>query len=142
MRSNCIAALPHSTCSYRWKLPVTPQMRAAPIDQAHYSSTRAGAWLVRESPKAEHSSIPWKAYLASREFNNLASDIADAVFSPSSTSLSSPETERPSSLNVRAIARTAGQQSAGSLLASVLPDAVVAPGNKVEKQALGLALAA
>ena len=142
MRSNCIAALPHSTCSYRWKLPVTPQVRAVPIDRTHHSTSRAGAKLLREAPKAEHSSIPWKTYLASREFKNLASDIADAVFSPSSTSLSSAETERPCSLNVRAGTQAAGQPSGGSLLASVLPDAVCAPRNKAEKQAPGLALAA
>ena len=142
MRNHCIAALQHSTCSYRWKLPVTPQVRAVPIDQAHHSTSRAGARLQREASKAEHSSIPWKTYLASREFKNLASDIADAVFSPSSTSLSCAETERPSSLSVRIRTWPAGQPSAGPLLASVLPDAGDAPRNKAEKQAAGLALAA
>ena len=138
MRSNCIAALPHSTCSYTWKMPVAPQMRPALVDQAY----RAALRLRREGSNAEHSSIPWKTYLASREFKNLASDIADAVFSPSSTSLSSPETERPSSLNAPAFARTGVKSSAGSLLASVLSDASDAPRNKLEKQAPDLALAA
>ena len=142
MRSHCIAALQHSTCSYRWKLPVTPRVRAVPIDQAHHSTSRAGARLRREASKAEHSSISWKTYLASREFKNLASDIADAVFSPSSTSLSSAETERPSSLNARVRTWATCQPSAGALLASVLPDADDAPRNKAEKQAPSLALAA
>jgi len=141
MRSNCIAALPHSTCSYTWKLPVTLQMRPGLVDQDHHAKSRAGSRACREAPRSGHSSIPWKTYLASREFNNLASDLADAVFSPSSASLSSSsETERPSSLSV--LTQAAGQPSAGSLLDSVLPEASDAPRNKVEKQAPGLALAA
>ena len=140
MRSNCIAALPHSTCSYTWKLPATPQMRPVLVDQAHQATSRAGSRSRREAPRSGHSSIPWKTYLASREFNNLASDLADAVFSPSSTSHSSSGTERHSSLS--ALTQAAGQPSAGSLLDSVLPEASDAPRNKAEKQAPGLALAA
>jgi|SRR5271157_5208074 len=140
MRSNCIAALPQSVCYYTWKLPAALQRPPVLVDQSHNINSRAGVRLRRESPGGEHSSIPWKAYLALREFKNLASDLADAVFSPSSsTSLSFVETERPSSLNARA---AADQPTAGSLLASVLPDACDAPRKKAEKQVPGLALAA
>src|SRR5664279_1299981 len=128
MRSNCIAALPHSTCSYTWKLPVTLQMRPVLVDQAHHATSRAGSRSRRKAPRSAHTSIPWKTYLASREFQNLASDLADAVFSPSSTSHSSSETERPSSLSV--LTQPAGQPPAGSLLDSVLPEASEAPRNK------------
>lgn len=140
MRSNCIAALPHSTCSYTWKLPVTLQMRPILVDQARHATYRAGSRARREAPRSDHSSIPWKTYLASREFNNLASDLADAVFSPSSTSHSSSETERPSSLSV--LTQAVGQPSAGSLLDSVLPESGDAPRVNVERRAPGLALAA
>ncbi len=142
MRSKCIAAVPQSTCSYAWKSPVTLQARPVLADQAHYTMSRAGARLRPETLREEHSSIPWKTYLASREFKNLASDIADAVFSPSSTALSSAETERPSSLSARASTRAAGMANSGLLLASVLPDANDAPRSKAERQAPGLALAA
>ena len=143
MRSNCIAAFPQTVCYYTWKLPAALQRPPVLIDQAHNTNSRAGVRLRRESPGGEHSSIPWKAYLALREFKNLASDLADAVFSPcSSTSLSFVETERPSSLNARAFTRAADQPTAGSLLASVLPDACDALHKNAEKQAPGLALAA
>ena len=142
MRSFCMAALPHTPCRYTWKVPVTPQMRPVLVDQAHHTSPRAGSRLRRDAAQPEQSAIPWKAYLASREFKNLASDIADAVFSPSSTSLSFIETERPSSLTARNTAQTAGQPSAGSLLTSVLQDRSDAPRDKAEKQAPGFALAA
>jgi len=141
MRSNCIAALPQSVCYYTWKLPAALQRPPVLVDQSHNINSRAGVRLRRESPGGEHSSIPWKAYLALREFKNLASDLADAVFSPSSsTSLSFVETERPSSFSV--LTQAAGQPSAGSLLDSVLPEADDAPRNKVERRAPGLALAA
>ena len=142
MRSKCITAVPQSTCSYTWKSPVALQARPVLVDQAHYTMSRAGTRSRHEAPREEHSSIPWKTYLASREFKNLASNIADAVFSPSSTALSSAETERPSSLHAHALTRAAGQPTVGSLLASVLPDAGDAPRSKAEKQAPGLALAA
>ncbi len=142
MRSKCISALPQSTCSYTWKSPATLQARPVLVDEVYNTVSRTGPRPKHEKPRAEHSSIPWKTYLASREFKNLASNIADAVFSPSSTSLSSAETERPSSLHANAFTPAAGQPAVGSLLASVLPDADEAPRSKAEKQAPGLALAA
>ncbi len=142
MRSKCIAAAPQSTCSYTWKSPATLQARPELVDQAYHTGPRTEARPNREMPRAEHCSIPWKTYLASREFKNLASDIADAVFSPSSTSLSSADTERPSSLYARPFAPAAGLPTVGTLLASVLPDACDAPRSKAEKQGPGLALAA
>jgi len=140
MRSECIAALPQSTCSYTWKLPVTPHMRPVLFDQAHTLVSRAGAKLRREIAKAEHPSIPWKAYLASREFQNLASDLADAVFSPAS-GYSSSDLERPLSLKPCACMRLACKPEQGALLASVLQDTGEASRDNAEKQP-GLALAA
>jgi hypothetical protein len=35
---------------------------------------------VREAAQADHPSIPWKAYLASREFQHVSSDLAEALF--------------------------------------------------------------
>ena len=143
MRSSCIAVSPHSTCSYAWKLPVTPQTRPTLIDQAHNLPSRSEASLRREVVRPEPSSIPWKTYLALRELKNLASNLADAVFSPSSTSLSSLETERPSSLLAHSFAQ-AGQHSAGLLASSVLPDADADEvlSVKAGQQMPGLALAA
>ena len=141
MRSTCMAVSPLSTCSYAWKLPVTPQTRPAFIDQTHNSPSRSEASLRREAVRPECSSISWKTYLALRELKILASNLTDAVFSPSSTSLSSQETERPSSLHALPIAQ-AGQHSAGLLASSVLPDAGEVLRVEAEQQIPGLALAA
>ena len=143
MRSDCIAAWPQSTCcSYTWKLPVTPQMRPVLLDKTHTVVCQGHAKARPESSKPEHAAIPWKTYLATREFKNLASDLADAVFSPISSGLSSTEAERPASLNASAFCQAAGSPSAGSLLASVLPEAEDAPLKNADKQVPGLALAA
>jgi len=98
MRSECIAAAPQLACCYTWKLPVTPHMRPVLFDQAHSSFERGGVKRRREVCRAEHPSIPWKAYLASREFQNLASDLADGVFAPASARQPCPDAERPTSL--------------------------------------------
>jgi hypothetical protein len=55
------------------------------------------ASLVAE--KGEHVSVPWKAYLAAREFQNLASDLADGLFS-------GRECTTPPDLSVPAILRS------------------------------------
>lgn len=143
MRSECIAAAPQSLCSYTWKLPVTPHMRPVLFDQSHDVLSRSAAKLRRETCKAEHPSIPWKAYLASREFQNLASDLADAVFAPASSGQSSQEPERPASLILApgACKRSTAKSVAG-LLAAVLPEGRDAPPDHALKQAPGLALAA
>ncbi len=141
MRSDCIAALPQSTCSYTWKLPVTPHMRPVLFDQVQSMASRDTAHSRPNSAKQEIPSIPWKTYLASRELHNLALDLADAVFSPISQGHSSSEAERPGSLNASALTG-ADKPSAGSLLASVLPEDGDASRNNADKQTSGFALAA
>jgi len=143
MRSECIAAWPKSTCSYAWKLPVTPYMRSVLFEQAHDELSRMGSKPRRETFKAEHPSIPWKAYLASREFQNLASDLAEAVFAPASDSLSAPAFERPASLFLSACAFTRGGKTITQLLVRAVPEEEdLASGNDGAQAAAGLALAA
>ena len=142
MRSECIAAVPQSTCCfYTWKLPVTLQLQPVLFDQAQNTMSRAEAKLRREAYRAEPSVTPWKAYLASREIQNLSSEVADAVFAPVSGGFSSSEPERPSSLTSCAVSRAEGKSKAG-LLQEVLPEAGDAPRNNAEKQSPSLALAA
>jgi len=121
MRSECIAALPQSVCVYAWKLPVTRHMRPVLMDQVHGLLPRPHGRLRTEALKGEHPSLPWKAYLASREFQNLASDLADAVFAPASTSQSSHhKPDRPSSLISRRC-RPARAAKPNRILAPVVP---------------------
>jgi hypothetical protein len=127
MRSECIAAAPQWACCYTWKLPVTPHMRPVLFDQAHGSFERVGAKRRREACRAEHPSIPWKAYLASREFQNLASDLADGVFAAASPRQSCPEGERPTSLTPGVSSRGAAGRAPGGLLAPVLSSGAQAP---------------
>jgi hypothetical protein len=143
MRSECMAALPQSACCYTWKLPATPHMRPVLLDQSHDAFSRAGAKLRRETCRAEHPSIPWKAYLASREFQNLASDLAEAVFAPAVGRLPAQDKERP--VNSIAASRVfnngAGDPSSGAL-APVLADGESAPREDEGKSTRGFALAA
>ncbi len=102
MRSESIAALPQSVCVYAWKFPVTRHMRPILSDQAHGLVPRHQRRHRVETSKAEHPSLPWKAYVASREFQNLASELADAVFvSAPASHPSQHEPDRPSSLITR-----------------------------------------
>jgi hypothetical protein len=136
MRSECMAAPPQFACCYTWKLPATRHMRPVLLDHNHGPFSRTDSRPRRKACRAEHPSIPWKAYLASREFQNLASDIADAVFAPSSSRQISPDAERPLSLGAGSHApgsRDAGKPSTG-LLARILPEPA--------GQAPGLAMAA
>jgi hypothetical protein len=118
-------------------------MRPVLFDQVHDIAPRAGAKFRRDICKAEHPSIPWKAYLASREFQNLASDLADAVFAPASSCQSSLEPERPASLiaGPRVFARAGGKPFTG-LLAPVVQEGGDASRDNAQKQAPGIALAA
>ncbi len=141
MRNECRAAMPQLACCYMWKLPVTPHMRPVLFDQVHGSFERGGAKQRREVCRAEHPSIPWKAYLASREFQNLASDLADGVFAPATAAQPCPDAERPMSLTPET--RTCGSESkaSGGLLAPVLSSGA-GPLDVAKKQAPRLAMAA
>jgi hypothetical protein len=141
MRSECMAAVPHSMCSYTWKMPVTHQ-RPALFEHAQESMSPS-AGMTREAEKVEHPSIPWKAYLATREFQNLASDLADAVFSASPND-SIPDRSVPTILtrDPRDLPGAAVKPLRG-VLASVLPaDAGAMPQSKPGREPLELAAAA
>ncbi len=140
MRSECMAAAPQLACCYTWKLPVTPHLRPVLFDQAHEGRSRASARLRKGNCRAEHPSMSWKAYLASREFQNLASDLADAVFAPDFASQPSPDAARPASLTFGSRGEN-GYASAG-LMAPVLRSAAGAPPENAKTQSPRFALAA
>ncbi len=73
MQSECTAASPQPICSYAWKMPPA---RPAIFERAQKLISRSEAYVSQ----GEQRSVPWKAYLASREFQHLASDIAEAIF--------------------------------------------------------------
>jgi hypothetical protein len=143
MRSECMAAPPQLACCYTWKLPATLHMRPVLLDHTHGPFLRTDPRPRRKVCRAEHPSIPWKAYLASREFQNLASGIADAVFTPSNCRQGSTDAERPLSLTAGSPTpgRASGKPS-GGLLARVLPDEAGPAPQDADEQASGLAMAA
>jgi hypothetical protein len=74
-----------------------------------------------EASQADHPSIPWKAYLASREFQHVSSDLAEALFTvPCPEAV--PGVMRPASLTLseNALAAADGKAVSG-LLAPILP---------------------
>lgn len=117
MQTECIAALPQFVCSYVWKVPPT---RPLIFDRAQRLISRSDRKLEREAAPAEHPSVPWKAYLASREFEHLASDLTEAFFKADAAG-SVPGGPRPATvLDGHALAPAAAGQLRG-LLAPALP---------------------
>jgi hypothetical protein len=141
MRSECMAAVPQWACCYTWKLPATPHMRPVLFDRADASFAR-GRRLRREVCRAEHPSIPWKAYLASREFQNLASDLADGIFAPAPCRQACQDAARPTSLAEGGGRGEAANDAPGGLLASVLSGDAGRPLDNAKKQAPRFAMAA
>jgi hypothetical protein len=118
MRSECLAALPQSFSSYAWKVPPA---RPALFDRAQSLLTSSGEQSAREAPQAGHPSVPWKAYLASREFQHLSSDLAEALFAAALPD-TVPDAVRPASLAISEAALAAKDGNARSgLLAAILP---------------------
>ncbi len=118
MRSECLAASPRSISSYVWKVPPA---RPRLFDCAQRLLAASGEQPAREASQADHPSIPWKAYLASREFQHVSSDLAEALFTvPCPEAV--PGAIRPASLisNENALAAADGKALSG-LLAPVLP---------------------
>ncbi len=76
MQSECTAVTPQFICSYAWKQP--PE-RPAIFQRAQKLLSRASEGA--DASGAVHPSIPWKAYLALRELQHLASDIVEGFFS-------------------------------------------------------------
>jgi hypothetical protein len=118
MHSDCLAASPRSIHSYAWKIPPA---RPALFDRAQRLPIAGGEQPAREATQTDHPSIPWKAYLASREFQHLSSDLAEALFTaPCPDPV--PGAIRPASLTSggSGLASADGKALSG-LLAPVLP---------------------
>jgi len=77
MQSDCLAVSPNLICSYAWKVPAArPRLFSlAESEPAADERRDHGA-----NAKLGHPSLSWKAYLALREFQHLASDLAEAFF--------------------------------------------------------------
>lgn len=111
MRSERSAQVPQSLCSYTWKASASPHLRPALPEN------------LRDVPypaieRGEPASIPWKAYLAAREFQSLASDLADGVFSaPPDAAL--PDLTVPAILKSEGLVTT--QKADGSLSKLLTP---------------------
>jgi hypothetical protein len=100
-----------------------PPARPALFDRAQRNPAAGAEQPVREAAQADHPSIPWKAYLAAREFQHLSSDLAEALFT-----VPCPDPVpgiRPASLALSGCSPAAADGTAlGGLLAPVLPGSV------------------
>ncbi len=142
MRSECMAASPQTVCSYTWKVPPA---RPALFKRAQSIIARSEENSGRAAARAGHPSITWKAYLATREFQNLASDLADAFFAGASGADPGGAAVRPASflLEGRATRRAAEKPASGMLVPALRTDEKAAPQEPVPgKQALDLPIAA
>ena len=107
MQSESTAITPQFICSYAWKQP--------PVRPALFQ--RAQKLLSRDNLGADTSQAgPWKAYLAARERQNLASDIVEGFFS-APREVKPLSAVRPSIL----MSKLPADRPAKGLLASVLP---------------------
>ena len=116
MQTECMAAWPQFVCSYAWKLPPA---RPILFERAQRLTSNVGTSATGASP-AGHPSVPWKAYLASREFEHLASDLAEAFFraSPPGTVTNGP---RPATVLDGPVPAHAGGEPPRGLLAPAVP---------------------
>jgi hypothetical protein len=121
MRSECMAAMPQFLCSYAWKVPPA---RPALFERAQALLSGGEEKAGHDAHQGEHASIPWKAYLASREFQHLASNLAEAFFAEPS-SAGSTNAARPACLTSSAAALPeAGAEPPRGLLKPVLAEGV------------------
>jgi hypothetical protein len=82
MHSDCMATWPYSINSYTWKNAAAMERRTVPFPTAElHLASRA----IHKPATEENVSVSWKAYLASRQLQNMASDLADAIFSGAGT---------------------------------------------------------
>ena len=79
MQSECTAITPQFICSYAWK---QPPVRPAIFQRAQKLLSRASESAGTDA-ETEHQSVSWKAYLAARERQHLASDIVEGFFNAS-----------------------------------------------------------
>jgi hypothetical protein len=118
VQSECLAVTPRSISSYAWKVP---SARPALFDRGPQLPIASAGQRAHEATQGNHPSIPWKAYLASREFQHVSSDLAEALFTvPCPGPV--PSAIRPASftLSGAALAAKDGKALRG-LLAPVLP---------------------
>ncbi len=126
MRSECIAAMPQTIYSYTWKSAASGRDEpSAASNHRREFLARAGEKAPLDAVKPENPSVSWKAYLASREFQNLAADLADAIFSaaPDETAR---DLSRPSILMTDSGAMPGGARPLSGLLAPILPQESIA----------------
>jgi len=138
MQSECMAIPPQFIWSYAWKVPPA---RPAIFERAQKALSQSDEKASGDAAQAEHPSIPWKAYLASREFQHLASDLADAIFAePKGTGLL--PVLRPACLRLSAPAT--GEKPLRGLLAYALPQGETEVSQETEprKQSRDVAIAA
>lgn len=130
MQSESTSVIPPSLCAYAWKGATTSFGRPVLArNEDHGDSDRAG---VRLQPVKVDASVSWKAYLACRDFQNLASDLAEAFFSPASKP-TTPDVERSQTL----VFGTSSPQISGirplaGLLSPVLQDEPASDGHPLE----------
>jgi hypothetical protein len=139
MQSECLAASPRSISSYAWKVPPA---RPALFDRAQRPQNAGSEQPARDASQADHPSIPWKAYLVSREFQHVSSDLAEALFTDPCPE-PAPATVRPASLTLgRSALAAADGKALSGLLAPILPGNTDSQGLQDGEQPDGLALAA
>ena len=145
MRSECIAAVPPSVSSYTWKAVSSSRTRPYSLDPAKDRVSRRERHFQRSAPKAEHPSLPWKAYLASRELQNLASDLTYAVFGPS-MSEKVPDLSRPAILMLDAKGSPdAPREASNGLRAPIMPQverSIAAEDGSTDQETAGLTIEA
>jgi hypothetical protein len=139
MQSECLAASPRSISSYAWKVPLA---RPALFDRAQRRQNAGNEQPVRDASQADHPSIPWKAYLVSREFQHVSSDLAEALFADPCPE-PAPAAIRPASLTLSGSAlATADGKALSGLLAPILAGGTDSQASQDGEQPDGLALAA
>jgi hypothetical protein len=91
MSNRDVAALPQSLSYHMWKLSIHAETAAfarcerneVPFAARPLSAKLCRVVLRRQKPSDQR--IPWKAYLASRQIQDIASDLTGAIFSPSAS---------------------------------------------------------
>jgi hypothetical protein len=90
------------------------------FDSAQRQLSAGGEPSAPGASQAGHPSIPWKAYLVSREFQHVSSDLAEALFAGPCPE-PAPAGMRPASLILGGSAlAAAGEKVLSGLLAPVL----------------------
>lgn len=123
MRIECTAISPQYICSFAWK---QPPARPAIFQRAQKLLNRSGEGNGSGDTDVAHTAISWKAYLAAREVQHLASDMVEGFFS----ALRGPKPVtpvRPAILKTSPCAVPGGPEPRRrSLLAPVLPETIAA----------------